>query len=68
MKTFAKLALVAIVAVSFASCSGDKSSSTTDSTKIDSATTTTTVDSTVKTDTGKMSDTSKMMKDTTKKM
>ena len=67
MKNIAKLGLVAVVALSFAACSGNKSTSTTDSTKVDSTATTTTVDTTAKKDSTK-ADTSKMAKDTTKKM
>ncbi|MCJ8208886.1 hypothetical protein MUY27_04145 [Mucilaginibacter sp. RS28] len=65
MKNFAKLAIVALVTVSFAACSGNKSAESTDSTKVDS-TATTTVDSTAKVDSTVKVDTAKA--DTTKKM
>jgi ABC-type oligopeptide transport system substrate-binding subunit len=65
MKNIVKLAFAAVVALSFAACSGSKTTSTTDSTKVDSAATVTTVDSTAKVDSAKADTTAK---DTTKKM
>ncbi|MBS1525140.1 MAG: hypothetical protein JST19_05790 [Bacteroidetes bacterium] len=63
MKNICKLGLVMLVAVSFAACSGRKSTSTSDTTKVTDSSKTTVVD-TSKKDTGKMPmDTSK--KDTT---
>ena len=60
MKNSIKLgALALVVAVSFAACGGNKSTSTTDSLTVKT-------DTTVKVDTSKTADTTK--KDTTKKM
>ncbi len=69
MKNAFKLGVVALALTSMVACKGSSSSSATDSTKTDSlkSDSSAKMDS-VKKDSTKMADTTKMVKDTTKKM